>query len=148
MSSSSALKYKIQNKPSSHAKALALILLLLSALLLFLLWGVGWFSAVVLIIYISVSFNFIYSSRILLFSCSLSDLGDIEISSPTELVGKINYRSFYNRWIIVLCVEVTDQFDRLGLATHNKPKKWFVVFFDSLEKTEFHLLARLIHNIR
>ncbi|WP_413691827.1 protein YgfX [Psychromonas sp. KJ10-2] len=143
MSSLSALKYKISTDPSVIAKVLAITLLLLSAIILYLLWGVGWFSALLLIIYILVSAYFVCSSVQLPFSCLLSDAGHIEISEPKQLIGVIDRRSFYNAWVMFLCVEQVDAL--LVEVKHDNPRKWFIVFYDSVTEQEYRLLARLIN---
>lgn len=147
MSSSSALNYNIQCTESFIAKLLAIITLLLSALILFLLWGVGWFSVIFLSLYIFTSFYLVQSLSLLPFACSLAETGNIEIKKPIHIDGKIHSRSFYNGWIILLCVEMTDKL-LVKERQHNKPRKWFVVFYDSVTKEEYHLLARLINSAR
>jgi hypothetical protein len=147
MSSSSALNYNIQSTASFIAKLLAIITLLFSALILFLLWGVGWFSVIFLTIYILTSFYLVQSLSLLPFSCSLAETGNIEIKKPTHIAGNIHSRSFYNGWIILLCVEVADKLLVKELQ-HNKPRKWFIVFYDSVTEEEYHLLARLINSAR
>ena len=147
MSSSSALNYNIQSTHSFIANVLAIITLLFSAILLFLLWGVGWFSVVFLIAYILTSFYLVQSSTLLPFSCALSETGNIEINKPMVIAGKINPRSFYNGWIILLCVEATDKL-LVKQLQHNKPRKWFIVFYDSVTEEDYHLLARLINSAR
>lgn len=122
-------------------------MLLLTVILLFLLWGVGWFSVVFLVFYIFTSFSLVRSSSLLPFSCCLSKVGHIEVNKPIHLFGKINSRSFYNGWIILLCIEVEDKLLVKELQ-HNKPQKWFIVFYDSVTREEYHLLARLINSAR
>ena len=147
MSSSSALNYNIQSTASNIAKVLAIILLLLIAIILFLLWGVGWFSAIFLFAYVSASFYLVHSLKPLHFTCSLSETGNIEVDQPLKIIGNINSRSFYNGWILLLCVEVADKLLIKG-QQHDKPRKWFIVFYDSVTEEEYRLLARIINSTR
>ena len=148
MSSSSALKYKIQTQASFVAKLLAIILLLLSAVGLFLLWGVGWFSLVFLAAYIITCFYVVYSFALLPFSCRLSDSGNIEIDKPEQTVGHINPRSFYNGWFLFLCDDLKDKLLISNQQSNNKKQRWFVVFYDSVAEEEYRLLARLVTSAR
>jgi len=143
MSSLSALKYKLTTRSSVIAKILAISLLLMSAIIFLLLWGIGWLSGLLLILYIATSVYFVYSSVQQPFICLLSDGGNIEISEPKHLVGTINRRSFYNKWVLFLCVEQVDSL--LIEVKHDNPKKWFIVFHDSVAEHEYRLLARLIN---
>lgn len=143
MSSSSALKYKLTTTPSLIGKVLAITLLLFSAIILLLLWGIGWLSAIFLLLYIVSSVYFVHSSVQHPFTCLVADGGNIEISKPSRLVGAINKRSFYNDWVIFLCVEQVDAL--LVEVKHDNPRKWFIVFYDSVAEEEYRLLARLIN---
>jgi len=147
MLSSNALNYNIQSTASIIAKILAIIVLLLSTIILFLLWGVGWFSVIFLIVYMSASFFLVYSLKPLPFTCSLSETGNIEVDQPLQVVGNISSRSFYNGWILFLCVEVADKLLIKG-QQHDKPRKWFVVFYDNVTEEEYRLLARIINSTR
>lgn len=124
------------------------MLLLLCAVLLLLLWGGSWFSGIILSLYILAAFYLVFSIRTLPFICYLSDRGHIEVQQPTSLVGHISRHSFYNRWIIFLCVEETNKLLLAEQQKDNKPKKWFVILKDSIEQREFYLLARLVNSSR
>jgi len=150
MSSSNALKYNIHNKPSFIAKALAMIFFLTIAFLLMLLWGIGWASFLCLLAYLSAVFYIVYSLPFLPFSSRLSESGAIEINQPINVAGDISARSFYNGWVLFLCVEVNQPLlvnDRHKQSKHNKPRKWFIVFHDSVTDNEYRFLARLINSI-
>ena len=144
MSSSSALNYNIQNKPSLFAKVLVMMFFLSNGLFLLLLWGVGWFSFLFLILYLATSTYFVCSLKLLPLACLLSDAGGIEIKQPIQIMGNISPRSFYNGWIIFLCVDITDPLLVSNKQKHNNLRKWFVVFYDSITEKEYHLFARLI----
>ena len=149
MSSSSALKYNIHNKPSFIAKALAMFFFLAIAFLFVLLWGIGWVSLLCLLAYLSTAFYIVYSLPFLPFSSRLSESGEIEINQPIKVTGDISARSFYNGWVLLLCVEVNDALfvsDKHNKHKHNKPRKWFIVFHDSVTDSEYRLLARLINS--
>jgi len=120
----------------------------ITAILLILLWGVGWFSALFLIAY-SVCFIYFFSSlQFKPFQFLLSDNGFIEVEKPTPLTGKISARSFYNAWVIFLCVEEHDPLLIHGGVAHNQSKKWFFVFNDSVDEQYYRLIARLIVSAR
>ncbi|MEL0629612.1 protein YgfX [Psychromonas aquatilis] len=144
MSSLSALKYKIVNKPSFIAKLLAIIVLLACAILLLLLWGVSWISGIILVLYLLTSSYLVFSLKTLPFICRFSERADIEVQQPISVNGRISSRSFYNAWVIFLCVEQSNPLALVMERKDNKPNKWFVVFKDSIETKEFYLLARLI----
>lgn len=148
MSSSSALNYKIQTQPSLFAKHLVMIFFIISAILLALLWGINWFSSIVLISYISASMYFVCCLQILPFQCLLSECGNIEIYKPDSVMGDISSRSFYNKWILFLCIEITDPLLISSQQEQNKPRKWFVLFHDSVQDQEYRLLARLVNSAR
>lgn len=144
MLSSNASNYKIQSKPSVIAKLLAMIILISSVIILISLWGIGWLSGFFLIIYFTAFSSLVYSLQTIPFYCSVSGTGKIEISEPELLTGIISGRSFYNTWVLFLCVDVTDKLLVNSEQLHNKPRKWFVVFNDSVAEKEYRLLARLI----
>lgn len=146
MSSSSALNYNIQNKPSLFAKVLVVMFFLSNAGFLLLMWGVGWFSFLFLMVYLAASIYFVYWLKLLPFACLLSNAGNIEIKQPIQVTGNISSRSFYNGWVVFLCIEITDALLVSSKQKHNKPRKWFVVFYDSVSEKEYRLLARLIHS--
>lgn len=125
---------------------LAVIFFLSSAFFLLLLWGVGWFSFLWLIVYLLISIYLVYYLDFLPFSCLLSDTGNIEINKPIQISGNISSRSFYNGWVIFLCIEITEPLLVSSKEKHNKPKKWFVVLYDSVTEKEYRLLARFINS--
>jgi hypothetical protein len=138
------LKYKIDTTTSLIAKYLVMILLLSSGISLFLLWGVGEFSSIVLFAYCLVCCYFVYSLTLYPFSCFLSDKGDIETTKPVQIIGKVSTRSFYNNWFMFLCVDLTDNLLVISQPPRKKKQKWFVIFADSVRKDEYRLFARLI----
>ena len=114
-----------------------------SAIILYLLWGVSWVSGGLLILYTVIPVFFVRFSPQIPFACLLSDAGNIEVNKPNPLVGTINKRSFYNSWVIFLCVKQRDVL--MVEKQHDNPRKWFIVFFDSVSEQEYRLLARLIN---
>lgn len=142
------LKFNINSKASSLARFFVVLLFIFSLILLILLWGVDWFSGVLLFIYIVLCFFLFYSLKTLPFQCALSDDGQIEIRQPLFFTGKISARSFFNFYCLFLCVEESATFLIDGEQKHNKPSRWFVVFKDSVDEVEYRLLARLITNAR
>lgn len=138
------LKYKIDTTTSLVAKLLVITSLLISCLSLFLLWGVGEFSSIVLFAYSLVCFYFVRSLTLYPFSCFLSDNGDIETIKPEQAIGKVSTRSFYNSWFMFLCVDLTDNLLVISQQPSKKKQKWFVIFADSVKKDEYRLFARLI----
>lgn len=123
-------------------------MLVMSVFLLILMWGVSWLSGILLITYVAAFAYLTYSLEALPFNCCLSESGDIEINEPYSLIGHVSARSFYNGWVLFLCVEVSDKLSIGREEKHNKPKKWFVVFKDSMTNKEYRLLARLIISAR
>ncbi|TEW53145.1 hypothetical protein E2R68_13585 [Psychromonas sp. RZ22] len=145
MSLSNVLKYKIQSRPSLFVKILVLTLFVVSAILMFLLWGVDWFSFLFLIVYVVAFSSLVYLLKLPLFQCEVSEDGYIEINQLGRFIGQVSTRSFYNAWFIFLCVEMEDKFLIKGTKKHNTPKKWFVVFYDGIPEKDYRLLARLIN---
>jgi len=148
MSSSIALKYNIQTKPSFVAKVLVMLLFFVSFVLLFILWGIGWFSFPFIVIYIVSFIYFTYFLKQLPLQYLLSDNGSIEINSPIFLLGNISSHSFYNNCVLFLCIEEHDPLQVQTTQKHNKPKKWLVMFCDSVTEKEYRLMARLITSAR
>ena len=125
-----------------------MLLFFVSFILLLTLWGIGWFSSPFIIIYIVSFIYFTYFLKQLPLQCLLSDNGSIEINSPIFLLGNISSHSFYNDWMLFLCVEEADPLQIQIAQKHNKPKKWLVVFCDSVTEKEYRLMARLINSAR
>lgn len=148
MSSLSVLKYNIQAKPSFIGKRLVMAFFVIFAILLILLWGVSWLSFSILIIYSLVVFSFVKSLQPIPFHCLVAENGSIEINKPYFLLGEISGRSFYNGWVLFLCVEEKSKLLINTEQKHNKSKKWFVVFCDSVSNKEYRLMARLINTGR
>lgn len=117
-------------------------------LLLILLWGIGWFSAFFLIAYCVSFICFLSSLQCKYFQCLVSDSGFIEIEQPKPFEGNISGRSFYNAWIVFLCVEEHNPLLINEHAQHNKLSRWFIVFNDSINEQDYRLIARLIVNAR
>lgn len=138
------LKYKIDTTNSLIAKLLVITLLLFSGLSLFLLWGIGEFSSIILFAYSLACFYFVHSLILYPFSCFVSDNGDIETTKPTQITGKVSTRSFYNNWFIFLCVDLTNNLLVISQQPSKKKQKWFVIFADSVNKDDYRLIARLI----
>ena len=121
---------------------------IITAFLLILLWGVGWFSAFFLMAYSLCFIYFFFSLQFKPFQCLLSDNGSIEIEQPTSFTGNISARSFYNAWIIFLCIEEHDPLLIHTDTKHIKSRKWFIVFNDSVDEQYYRLIARLIVSAR
>lgn len=126
-----------------------MIFFLTISFLFILLWGIGWASLLCLLVYLSAAFYIVYTLPFLPFSSRLSESGEIEINQPIKVTGDISARSFYNGWVLLLCVEVNEPLlvsDKHNKFKHNKPRKWFIVFHDSVTDSEYRLLARLINS--
>ena len=121
---------------------------IITTILLILLWGVGWFSTLFLIAYIVCFICFFSSLQSKPFKCYLSDNGSIEIEQPTPTIGKISARSFYNVWVIFLCVEEHDPLLIQDEIKHKKSRKWFIVFNDNVDEQYYRLIARLVVSAR
>jgi len=124
------------------------IVFILSIISLVSLWGVDWFSSLCLFVYILVCTYFLFSLTVLPFEGALSETGLIDVKQPIVFTGQISARSFYNKWVLFLCVEESESLLFDGDLKHNKPRKWFVVFNDSVKEEEYRLIARLIVNAR
>ena len=142
------LKYKVQTKSSLIARTLTIVIFIISTILLISLWGVAWFSSLFLLGYIATFIYLFFSLKIKPFECLLSDDGLIDVKRPDRFIGSISAHSFYNRWIVFLCVEERDPLLINESSKHNKPKKWFVVFNDSIKEEDYRLIARLIIGAR
>ena len=69
----------------------------------------------------------------------------IEVTGDYLLIGEITGSSFYNRWVIFLCLAI----DESPVAADSRQhKKWFIIFSDSVSKAEYCLIARLITSER
>jgi len=140
------LKHKITSTTSRFARRMLFFFFALCATALAWLWGISWLSSVLLFVYYFVLCGFLRSVQLNTFSCLISKQGNIEIQQPVRLIGKISGRSFYNTKVMMMCVT---QYDELLVGEqHNKPKKWFVVFNDSVSQQDYRLLARLIVGAR
>jgi len=141
-------KYNITSKASLLAKILVVMVFIITALLLILLWGIAWFSTLFLIIYSLCFILFFSSLRCKLFECLLSDNGFVEVEQPVSFAGQISARSFYNAWVIFLCIEEHDPLLIQNEFTHKRSKKWFLIFNDSVDEQSYRLIARLIVSAR
>lgn len=121
---------------------------MLCAILLILLWGVSWLSSPILIIYSVAVFFIIKSLQAIALHCSFAENGYIEVSKPYILSGEISGRSFYNGWVLFLSIAERDKLLIPSEQKHNKSRKWFVVFCDSVTEKEYRTLARLINTGR
>jgi Ca2+/Na+ antiporter len=122
---------------------------ILSVVFVLLLWGISWLSALLLLFYVITFIYIIYSLKEGHFECLLSDNGHIEVKQPSCFIGSISSRSFYNEWMMFLCIEENEAFvGNETITKKNKRKRWFVLFSDSLEEGEYRLIARLIMNAR
>lgn len=78
------------------------------------------------------------------FQCEVSDQGDIELIQPEKLTGLVSRRSFFNSWIMMLCIEVERESFALLPEKHKQTRHWFVVFSDNFPEKYYRFLARII----
>lgn len=137
-------KYNLQSQPSIVAKHLLLAFLIVSVLALFSIWPINSLNVVFLIAYILAFIYLIYFSEQKKMHFQLDSSGDIDVYLPEKVCGKINARSFYNRWLMLLCIEIKREWHLDLGEKHNKQYRWFIVFSDSFKQREYRLIARLI----
>lgn len=78
----------------------------------------------------------------------MAESGDIEVYQPYFVFGQISHRSFYNNFVMLLCVDELDQLQLKSEQKHNKSTRWFIVFRDSVAQKEYRSMARLINTSR
>lgn len=121
-----------------------MICCLIFAALLLLLWGVSVVSFLCLIAYLCVSSYLAWHLSVPPFHCLLSDEGDIKVGQEKPVIGVISDRSFFNRWVIFLCIDIDPPFVMTPRRQSNNKRQWFVVFNSCLAEHEYRLLTRLI----
>lgn len=124
-----------------------MIVFVIITILLVILWGIGFFSSLLLTAYIISAIYFFFSLETKKIKCFIADNGSIDIEQPIQFSGKISARSFYNTWFIFLCVEQSDPLLSSDIK-YNQSRKWLVVFNDNVDEQSYRLIARLIVNVR